>query len=313
MKVFCILTLLIFFSLKAKADVNDFKKALSACYIRHSEQRDAEGDGLMALKFRQKSIDNLKAEDGLYPITPLSIDVNSVDELNLMLKFHRMLSYYRADFNILKNDYDTLSHLQCQFDIWMTENDQTKSSTEHKLSAKQNFIDNIKQFSQDYPILIGESDVSRNSASRDIEKSISNGYCISLIFEKDSYRIAENSSAMIESLLSKKQEFSPFGILLIGYINWYEEDHFAKLVAKKRMAAVYDFLTAIKINPYKIRGSLVDVRKRNSASDLGINSQVRVCMFDILKHGKLGNEFVKEFDFKNNMQYIDVRNEKIKR
>jgi hypothetical protein len=69
----------------------------------------------------------------------------------------------------------------------------------------------------------------------------------------------------------------------------------------------------INLNPYKIRGTLVDIRKQNSVSELGMNNQIRICIFDILKHGKLGNEFVREFDFKNNMQYIDVQNEKIKR
>ncbi len=313
MKILYILTLFILSSTTARADIEIFKKSLSACYIRHSEQRDREGDGFIALKFRQRSVENLKFQDGVYPITPLSLSVESADELNLMLKFHRMMSYYRLDFNILKDDYDLLGHLQCQFDIWMLENGQSKSSAEHRSAARQNFIDNIGQFEKDYPVLISSTNISQNFASHDIEKNISSGDCMSLIFEKDSYKITSNSIATIEAILSKKQQFSPFGILLIGYINWYDEDHFAKLVAKKRMESVYNFFMMINLNPYKIRGTLVDIRKQNSVSELGMNNQIRICIFDILKHGKLGNEFVREFDFKNNMQYIDVQNEKIKR
>ena len=104
MKILYILTLFILSSTTARADIEIFKKSLSACYIRHSEQRDREGDGFIALKFRQRSVENLKFQDGVYPITPLSLSVESADELNLMLKFHRMMSYYRLDFNILKDD-----------------------------------------------------------------------------------------------------------------------------------------------------------------------------------------------------------------
>lgn len=297
MKFLFLLIVFIFFNNIAFAKnvkFSKFDEALFDCLIRYSEQRNKEGNGPAALMFKRRAYSILKT--AAKPIRPVDVGIgisNGLDEAEVSRK--RLMRFVENE-EFIKQDYDMIAHIYCQFDIWMLESDSDWNTKVHKEEAKNSFLHNLAAIENKYYGALSFDEIGGGVIVDKTISGLKEDQCVQIAFGKNETSITHKMSLSVESLLKKKNDFYPYGVLIIGYIDWETEGHYAMLLGKKRMISMRNFILNAGVREEKISGDVVEILTKKENPET-INTNVRVCLFNFLKHGKIGNKFVSLLEF----------------
>ncbi len=295
MRLILILTLTFIMPNVANAKKNsDFEIALFDCFMRYSDQRNKEGDGEAYLNFKKRAYKVLKTDE-IKPTNPLETGMDPTKGLDEAMISYRRLLRLTNNPEYIKQNPDIIAHLHCQFDIWMLESESDWNTKVHIEEAKKSFLHNIESLENQYFAETTDDQIDKLGVPSEQNLGFTDGQCLTLLFDERKYQINDISSDIVEKILAKRKDFSPYGILITGFVDWNKEGHYAMISAKKRMVTIKDFLIASGVKKEKITGDIVEILTKECKETRNIKT--RICVFNILKHGKIGKQFLNIIDF----------------
>lgn len=269
----------------------ELRESLRNCYMQYAKQREVEDGTAISLWFKAKARSVDDETPAIPPENPVNLGIDIDEGLEWMLTSYNKLMQLLSDERYLAKDANMLGYMQCLHDIMVVEDKQTVLGEQHANEAKWLLFYNLKRY--DPNITTAENKDQEFQVF--VEHEIRNAKCSSIFFTKGNFTPNMESKQVIERIIKHTGTIKNYNIVIIGYVDWRDEPHYAKMLTKKRMMFVRDVFKNSGILNEKLKGLIKEI-PTDSSVDIDKARRIKLCIIDSTVT-KIGRNFIPEFDY----------------